>query len=109
MRLVFILSWLVCGIAPAFAESLGPDCGSLVIVGGGRMDAAIVKEFIQRAGGVDAPFVIIPTANLGEDWGDKYVAAWPKDPDTSTSHARLMTRTRGRRCPGHVSPPKGQR
>ncbi|MBI5760082.1 MAG: cyanophycinase [Planctomycetales bacterium] len=75
MRLAIILTWLVFGISPVFAESLGPDSGSLVIVGGGRMDPAIVKEFIHRAGGVDAPFVIIPTANLGEDWGDKYVAA----------------------------------
>jgi cyanophycinase len=65
--------WLAIGIAPAFAESLGPECGTLIIVGGGRMDKSIVKEFIDRAGGVDVPFVIIPTANTGEEWGDACV------------------------------------
>lgn len=72
---ILVLSWLAIGIAPAFAESFGPDCGSLIIVGGGRLDKSIVQEFIDRAGGVDAPFVIIPTANPGEEWGEKFVAA----------------------------------
>jgi cyanophycinase len=57
------------------AESLGPEKGSLVIVGGGKMVKPIVDEFIGRAGGIDAAFVVIPTANVGEDWGEKYVAA----------------------------------
>lgn len=37
------------------------------------MTKAIVGEFIKQAGGVESPFVIIPSANPGEDWGDKYV------------------------------------
>lgn len=53
----------------------GPEKGSLVIVGGGRMVKPIVDEFISRAGGIDAAFVVIPTANVGEDWGEKYIAA----------------------------------
>ncbi|MCC7422911.1 MAG: cyanophycinase [Planctomycetaceae bacterium] len=55
--------------------TIGPEKGSLVIVGGGRMVKPIVDEFISRAGGSDAAFVVIPTANVGEDWGEKYVAA----------------------------------
>jgi len=47
------------------AAEIGPDKGSLVIVGGNMQDPAIVKRFIDLAGGGDAPIVIIPTA--GED------------------------------------------
>lgn len=38
------------------------------------MSPEIVDEFIASAGGVDAPFVIVPTALEGEDWGPEYVA-----------------------------------
>ncbi len=48
----------------------GPEKGSLVIVGGGRMPQAIVKRFIELAGGVDAPIVVIPTA-LGAEKYDQ--------------------------------------
>ncbi len=41
----------------------GPEKGSLVIVGGGMKDTLIVDRFIELAGGVDAPIVIIPTAS----------------------------------------------
>lgn len=41
----------------------GPLKGSLVIVGGAMKDTAIVDRFIELAGGVDAPLVIIPTAS----------------------------------------------
>ena len=47
------------------ATVIGPDKGSLVIVGGNMQDPAIVKRFIDLAGGPDAPIVLIPTA--GED------------------------------------------
>jgi cyanophycinase len=53
--------------------SIGPEHGSLVIVGGGKLPASVSREFVKRAGGVQSAFVIIPTANTGEDWGDEYV------------------------------------
>ena len=37
--------------------------GSLVIVGGGGMPLAIMKKFIELAGGPDALIVVLPTAN----------------------------------------------
>jgi len=43
----------------------GPEKGALVIVGGNMQDPAIVKRFIELAGGPSAPIVIIPTA--GDD------------------------------------------
>lgn len=51
---------------PSFAQeakTTGPEKGSLVVVGGGRIGESIVKRFIELAGGVDAPIVVIPTAS----------------------------------------------
>ena len=48
--------------SPAF---IGPDKGSLVIVGGGKVPAEIWAKFIELAGGEGANIVVIPTA-LGD-------------------------------------------
>jgi cyanophycinase len=37
--------------------------GTLVIVGGGAIPPRIVREFIESAGGADAPTVVLPTSN----------------------------------------------
>ena len=47
---------------------------ALLIHGGGNLGRETVEEFIRLAGGIDANFVIIPTAEPGEDWGESYVA-----------------------------------
>lgn len=76
MRVVFAIvclsGWLL--VSPASAQSVGPSNGTLLIVGGGRMGKEIVQEFIDRAGGIDSPFVLVPGANAGEVWDEKYVA-----------------------------------
>jgi cyanophycinase len=41
---------------------VGPGRGSLVVVGGGEVTAAIRARFIELAGGKEAEFVVIPTA-----------------------------------------------
>jgi cyanophycinase len=64
---------LACMLLAA-EPTLGPERGSLVIVGGGRLPAAVANEFVERAGGVRSAFVVIPTANEGESWGEDYVA-----------------------------------
>jgi len=43
-------------------STVGPENGSLVIVGGGKLSDDIILKFIELAGGVDAPMVVIPTA-----------------------------------------------
>ena len=43
--------------------TVGPENGSLVIVGGAMKDSNIVLKFIELAGGKDAAFVVIPTAS----------------------------------------------
>ncbi len=46
------------------APTYGPTNGTLIIVGGGSdRGAGILERFINKAGGVDAKFVIIPTGN----------------------------------------------
>ena len=68
---VLVGSLLLC--ATVSAQEVGPPKGSLVVAGGGLRDAAIVKRFIELAGGNDAPIVVIPTAGEGDDYGDY----WP--------------------------------
>lgn len=41
----------------------GPKNGSLIVIGGGRLDSVFYRKFQELAGGADAPIVIIPTAN----------------------------------------------
>ena len=71
MRRILFSIVLLAGVSLTAAEH-GPDKGTLVIVGGNMQDPAIVKRFIDLAGGPDAPIVIIPTA--GED--DEYDNYW---------------------------------
>lgn len=66
---VFVLLLLL--MMPLWATEVGPENGSLVIVGGAMRDPAIVERFLQLAGGKDAPIVIIPTAGGGEEY-DQY-------------------------------------
>jgi cyanophycinase len=52
-------------LPPSAAEKLvTPDVphGALLMVGGGRLPAEFVQQFIELAGGPDAPIVVLPTA-----------------------------------------------
>jgi cyanophycinase len=62
---------LLTGVALGAAE-IGPDKGTLVIVGGNMQDPAIVKRFIELAGGPQAPIVVIPTAGEADADYDQY-------------------------------------
>ena len=71
------LSWFVVILVAAGsatvadAQEVGPANGSLVVVGGGLRDLSILEEFVELAGGLDAPIVVIPTAG-GRDEYDQY-------------------------------------
>lgn len=69
MRSVALVLLLVG--ASLSAQTAGPEKGSLVIVGGAMQDPAIVRRFIDLAGGPDAPIVIIPSAGDADDY-DEY-------------------------------------
>ncbi len=62
--------------APAFAQpQLGPERGSLVIVGGALRSSEILERFVDLAGGPRAPLVIIPTAGGEEEYDQWYAGA----------------------------------
>jgi cyanophycinase len=71
MRRPYLLALcLATAVVPsATAQEIGPAKGSLVIVGGGRIDDAILARFLDLAGGQDAPIVVIPTASGDGDYG----------------------------------------
>ena len=51
---------------------VGPENGSLVIVGGAMRSSEIYQRFIQLAGGPDAHIVLVPTAGGAEDYDEFY-------------------------------------
>lgn len=53
----------------SWAQSSGPEKGYLVIAGGAVRDSEIFEKFVDLAGGLDAPIVIIPTAGTSDDYG----------------------------------------
>ncbi|KAH9990547.1 hypothetical protein F4779DRAFT_256826 [Xylariaceae sp. FL0662B] len=70
---------LIIGLAaagPAIRSSyVGPENGTLVIVGGGAAGDAIFERIIELAGGPDAPIVTIPTAEGSESYDDDAASA----------------------------------
>lgn len=64
--IILLLSSCSTGTGPARVDTsgtMGPEKGSLVIVGGAMRDTAITDRFIELAGGRDAAIVVIPTAS----------------------------------------------
>mgnify|MGYP005814404745 CR=1 FL=1 len=64
------LAALTC--AWAAAADFGPSKGALVIVGGNMHDPAILRKFIELAGGPDQPIVVVPTAGGAAAYGQDY-------------------------------------
>lgn len=61
--LIFLLlTTLLTGLSQQREEFIGPEKGSLVIVGGGKVPAEVWSKFIELAGGEGANIVVIPTA-----------------------------------------------
>lgn len=61
-NLLIILLILAAVAAFAHPPQRGPQKGSLVVVGGGRVGSDIMDRFLQLAGGANARIVYIPTA-----------------------------------------------
>src|SRR3954471_10922667 len=64
------LAFLLLASVGAFATTVGPAKGTLVIVGGGKLGPEITSRFVTLAGGAQATFVVIPTAGEDKDLGD---------------------------------------
>ena len=58
--------------------SVGPENGSLVVVGGAMRSPEIYERFIRLAGGPDAHIVLVPTAGGAEEYDEFYggMNAW---------------------------------
>ena len=67
------LSWERAG-----SPVVGPENGSLVVVGGAMRSPELFERFIQLAGGPDADIVLIPTAGEEDDYDNSYrgLEAW---------------------------------
>lgn len=69
MRLFYLLIFLNIFLSQILvAQEIGPKSGSLVIVGGGRLESSVVQRFMDLAGGKQAKIVIIPTAGGAEKY-----------------------------------------
>jgi cyanophycinase len=57
---------------------VGPENGSLVVVGGAMQSPEIYQRFIELAGGPDANIVLVPTAGGAEEYDEFYqgMNAW---------------------------------
>src|SRR5262245_29453583 len=57
------IALVLAGVILAQAPEYGPAKGTLVIQGGGDEDGTgIIETFISKAGGLNAKFVVVPTA-----------------------------------------------
>jgi len=85
-RLGFLITMVLvaAATAPISAQQqagpprVGPENGSLVVVGGAMRSPEIFERFIELAGGPDAHLVMIPTAGGGDDYDEYYqgLNAW---------------------------------
>ena len=71
-RILFLPALLLLLPFTVHAQDVGPKQGSLVIVGGGMQDPAIVQRFIDLAGGPQASIVVIPTAGGGAEYDQSF-------------------------------------
>jgi len=80
-RILTSLSLILVVLFQAHAQSpdeqvtVGPETGTLMIVGGGQLGDDLVNKFIELAGGPDAPIIFIPTAGGRKSYGEDYKGA----------------------------------
>ena len=55
-------------------ETIGPENGSLLIVGGGKMSHELWDKFKELMGGEDKHLVVIPTAMSSEEFDETFIA-----------------------------------
>ena len=70
MKYIFPILFLLFSLN-SFTQTICPQDGSLMVVGGGPANE-LIKKFVEIAGGEKARIVIIPTAGNGEEFGEDY-------------------------------------
>jgi cyanophycinase len=75
----YVILFIILSINPLFGQAskevqttIGPSNGTLIILGGGELSESLIKSFIQIGGGLDAPIVIIPTADGQDKYDDNF-------------------------------------
>lgn len=58
----YIFLFLFFGSLQLNGQIVGPEKGTLIIAGGGKLSDEILLTFIEAAGGIEAPIIVIPTA-----------------------------------------------
>ena len=89
MRSILVALFVLAGVS-ANAQVHGPEKGHLVIVGGAMQDPAIVKRFIDLAGGSEAPIVIIPTAGEADDEYNQFWSGVKQWRDNGARHITVL-------------------
>ena len=74
IKLVSIITCLIFNCLSGSAQDIsnnyntkGPENGYLLAIGGGRVPDSIINKFIELAGGLEVPLVIIPSASEDPD------------------------------------------
>ncbi|WP_343704241.1 cyanophycinase [Chitinophaga sp.] len=62
MKNIFFIACMLSALVAQAQSKVGPDKGSLVIVGGGEIGPEIWAEFVKLAGGSKARIIYVPTA-----------------------------------------------
>ena len=75
--------------APSGPPEVGPAKGTLLIVGGGLKGEAILKRFLDLAGGAEASVVMIPTAGESDDLSD-YASDLRDLTDAGARHVKVL-------------------
>jgi len=78
MRRLTLLVAALLGVTLALGEAPATK-GHLVLIGGGEKPAAAMKKFVELAGGVGSPIVVIPTASEAADAVEYYASLFGKD------------------------------
>jgi len=79
VRSILVLLVLLLDVIPLFAQPDSTPQGHLVIIGGGRRDADIMKAFVGFAGGAQAVVAAFPMASsLADSMGEEVEAEFKK-------------------------------
>ena len=78
-------------MVPAFAQTVGPSRGTLILSGAGEPhgDPEVLRRFVELAGGAQAEVVYIPTAASGIRLPSGFVAQLPESGEIAPSAGAL--------------------